>query len=76
MKFIRSQETKKLRNYLFLRQQSRHSHGPVELILDDPEVSSVLDLRLDDLRDDLLPLAPTFGAPETDGAVRVENALT
>jgi hypothetical protein len=48
----------------------------VELILDDPEVSSVLDLRLDDLRDDLLPLAPTFGAPETDGAVRVKNALT
>jgi hypothetical protein len=34
----------------------------VELILDDPEVSSVLDLGLHDLRDDLLPLRTPLGA--------------
>ena len=47
---------------LLRRQKSGDEHRPVELLDDDPEVPSVLDLGLHDLGDDLLTLGPPLGA--------------
>jgi hypothetical protein len=38
-------------------EQTGHHHRPVELLVYDPQVPPVLDLRLDDLCDDLFALA-------------------
>ncbi len=42
---------------LLCGEQTGHHHGPVELLVYDPQISPVLDLRLDDLCDDLFALA-------------------
>ena len=47
-------------------EEAGHQHGPVELLLDDPQVPPVLDLRLDDLCDDLLALAAPARARITE----------
>ncbi len=38
-------------------EEAGHHHRPVELLVDDPQISPVLDLCLDDLCDDLFALA-------------------
>jgi hypothetical protein len=61
---------------LFPCQESGDTHGSVELVLDDPEVAAVLDLRLDDLGDDLFALATTFGTRKTNRSGWVKHALS
>ncbi len=63
-------------NYLFPCQESGYAHGSVKLVLDDPEVAAVLDLRLDDLGDDLLAFASAFGTRKANGSVGIEYALS
>jgi hypothetical protein len=43
-------------------EQTGHHHRPVELLVYDPQIPPVLDLRLDDLCDDLFALAATARA--------------
>ena len=62
--------------YLLLSQQSSHPHWSIELILDDPQIPSVLDLRLDDLRDDFFPLGSALGARQTNGSLWIEDPIT
>ncbi len=42
---------------LFSCKEAGHHHRPIELLVYDPQISPVLDLRLDDLCDDLFALA-------------------
>ena len=50
-------------------EQTSHNHRPIELLVDDPEITAIFDLRLDDLRDDLLPLDSAGGTGLTEGWV-------
>ena len=43
-------------------EESGDEHGAVELLEDDAEVPAVLDLRLEDLADDVAPLRATLPA--------------
>ena len=46
-----------------------HRHGSVELLQDDSEISTVLDLRLNDLGDDFLSLDPSCAASLAEGSL-------
>ena len=50
-------------------EESCDEHRAVELLEDDAEVPSVLDLRLEDLTDDVPPLRAPLGALGADGSV-------
>ncbi len=41
---------------LLRRKEGGNKHGPVELLVDDPQVPAVLNLGVDDLCDDLFAL--------------------
>ena len=48
-------------------EESGDEHGAVELLEDDAEVPAVLDLRLEDLADDVAPLRATLPAHVAHG---------